>query len=76
MTTQRVLILGPDAAGIEGMVKAPSLQGVHFSFLPDWQSGSTALRKENFSAIVAQNPPPARTVYSTSLAVKPCSLLP
>jgi hypothetical protein len=54
MTTQRVLILCPDAAGIEGMVKVPSLKGVHFSFLPDWQSGSTALRKENFSAIVAQ----------------------
>jgi hypothetical protein len=54
MTTQRVLILCQDATGIEGMVKVPSLRGVHFSFLPDWQSGSTALRKENFSAIVAQ----------------------
>ncbi|HEX9191202.1 MAG TPA: GGDEF domain-containing protein [Candidatus Deferrimicrobiaceae bacterium] len=57
MTTQRILILCPDSTGIEGMVKVPSLRGVHFSFLSDRQSGFTALRKENFSAIVAQKDP-------------------
>jgi len=54
MTTPRVLILCPDSKGIGSAVKVPSLKGVHFSFLPDWQSGAEALRKENFSIIVAQ----------------------
>jgi len=54
MTTPRVLILCPDVRDIESAVKVPSLKGVHFSFLPDWQRGSEALRKENFSAIVAK----------------------
>jgi diguanylate cyclase (GGDEF)-like protein len=54
MSTQRVLVLSQDTVRMQGMVKIPSLQGVHFSFLADWQEGSAALRKENFSAIVAQ----------------------
>jgi len=54
MTTPRVLILCPDVRDIESAVKVPSLKGVHFSFLPDWQRGFEALRKENFSAIVAK----------------------
>lgn len=61
MTTQRVLILCPDAGRMEGMVRIPSLRGVHFSFLTDWQGGSAALRKENFSAIVAQKPASSRS---------------
>jgi len=54
MTAQRVLILAPDAKSIEGMVRVPSLRGVHFSILSDWKSGAEALRKENFSVIVAR----------------------
>jgi diguanylate cyclase (GGDEF)-like protein len=54
MTAPRVLILCPDAKGVGNTVKVPSLKGVHFSFLSDWKTGSEALRKENFSAIVAR----------------------
>jgi len=54
VTTPRVLILCPEARDIESAVKVPSLKGVHFSFLSDWESGAEALRKENFSAILAQ----------------------
>jgi len=54
MTTQRVLILCPEAKRIEGTVQAPSLKGVHFSFFSQWKTGAEALRKENFSVIVAQ----------------------
>ena len=54
MTAQRVLILASDAKSLEGMVRVPSLKGVHFSILSDWNSGADALRKENFSVIVAR----------------------
>jgi len=54
MTAQRVLILAPDAKRIEEMVRVPSMKGVHFSILSDWKSGAEALRKENFSVIVAR----------------------
>src|SRR5512141_2715027 len=54
MTPQRVLILSPDAKSMERMVRVPSLKGVHFSILSDWKSGAEALRKENFSVIVAR----------------------
>jgi len=54
MTAQRVLILAPDAKRMEGMVRVPSLKGVHFSILSSWKSGADALRKENFSVIVAR----------------------
>lgn len=54
MTAQRVLILAPDAGSMEKMVRVPSLKGVHFSILSDWESGAEALRKENFSVIVAR----------------------
>ena len=45
MTAQRVLILCPDPGRMENLVRVPSLKGVHFSFLADWQGGSAALRK-------------------------------
>ncbi len=54
MTAQRVLILASDAKRMAEMVRGPSLKGVHFSILPDWNSGANALRKENFSVIVAR----------------------
>lgn len=54
MTAQRVLILASDAKRIEDMVRVPSVKGVHFSILSDWKSGAEALRKENFSVIVAR----------------------
>jgi two-component system cell cycle response regulator len=54
MTAQRVLILASDAKRIEEMVRVPSMKGVHFSILSDWKSGAEALRKENFSVIVAR----------------------
>jgi hypothetical protein len=54
MTAQRVLILASDADRMEDMVRIPSLKGVHFSILSDWKSGKEALRKENFSVIVAR----------------------
>jgi len=54
MTAQRVLILASDATRVEAMVRVPSLKGVHFSILSDWKSGAEALRKENFSVIVAR----------------------
>lgn len=54
MTTQRVLMLSSDAKRMEETVRVPSLKGVHFSILPDWQSGVEALEKENFSVIVAR----------------------
>ncbi|MFZ2225650.1 MAG: GGDEF domain-containing protein [Candidatus Deferrimicrobium sp.] len=54
MTAQRVLILSPDAKSMERMARVPSLKGVHFSILSDWKSGAEALRKENFSVIVAR----------------------
>jgi len=54
MTAQRVLILAPDAKRMEDMVRVPSLKGVHFSILSDWNSGVEALRKENFSVIVSR----------------------
>ena len=54
MTAQRVLILASDAMRIEEMVRVPSMKGVHFSILSDWKSGAEALRKENFSVIVAR----------------------
>jgi len=54
MTAQRVLILSSDARGMEETVRVPSLKGVHFSILSDWKSGVDALRKENFSVIVAR----------------------
>ena len=54
MTAQRVLILASDAKRIEEMVRVPSMKGVHFSILSDWKSGADALRKENFSVIVAR----------------------
>ncbi len=54
MTAQRVLILASDAKRMESMVRVPSLKGVHFSILSDWNSGAEALRKENFSVIVAR----------------------
>lgn len=54
MTAQRVLILSSDARRVGDTVRVPSLKGVHFSILPDWQSGTEALRKENFSVIVAR----------------------
>ena len=54
MTAQRVLILASDAKRIQDMVQGPSLKGVHFSILSDWKSGAEALRKENFSVIVAR----------------------
>ena len=54
MTAQRVLILASDAKRMEDMVRVPSLKGVHFSILSDWKSGAEALRKENFSVIVAR----------------------
>ncbi|HEY6097096.1 MAG TPA: GGDEF domain-containing protein [Candidatus Deferrimicrobium sp.] len=54
MTAQRVLILASDAARMADMVRVPSMKGVHFSILSDWDSGAEALRKENFSVIVAR----------------------
>jgi two-component system cell cycle response regulator len=54
MTAQRVLILSSDAKSMERMARVPSLKGVHFSILSDWKSGADALRKENFSVIVAR----------------------
>jgi diguanylate cyclase (GGDEF)-like protein len=54
MTAQRVLILASDAKRMEAMVRVPSLKGVHFSILCDWKRGAEALRKENFSVIVAR----------------------
>jgi len=54
MTAQRVLILASDAKNLESMVRVPSLKGVHFSILSEWKSGAEALRKENFSVIVAR----------------------
>ena len=54
MTAQRVLILASDAKRIEDMVRVPPMKGVHFSILSDWKSGAEALRKENFSVIVAR----------------------
>jgi len=54
MTAQRVLILASDARRMEAMVRVPSLKGVHFSIISDWKSGAEALRKENFSVIVAR----------------------
>ncbi|TRZ97242.1 MAG: GGDEF domain-containing protein [Deltaproteobacteria bacterium] len=54
MTAQRVLILASDATRVEAMVRVPSLKGVHFSIFSDWKSGAEALRKENFSVIVAR----------------------
>jgi len=54
MTAQRVLILASDAKRMENMVRVPSMKGVHFSILSDWKSGAEALRKENFSVIVAR----------------------
>jgi diguanylate cyclase (GGDEF)-like protein len=54
MTAQRVLILASDAKRMEGMVRVSSLKGVHFSILSDWERGAEALRKENFSVIVAR----------------------
>ncbi|HLN90595.1 MAG TPA: GGDEF domain-containing protein [Patescibacteria group bacterium] len=54
MTAQRVLILASDARRMEEMVQVPSMKGVHFSILSDWKSGEDALRKENFSVIVAR----------------------
>jgi two-component system cell cycle response regulator len=54
MTAQRVLILASDAKRMEEMVRVPSMKGVHFSILSDWKSGTEALRKENFSVIVAR----------------------
>ena len=54
MTAQRVLILASDARRMEDLVRVRSLKGVHFSVLSDWESGVDALRKENFSVIVAR----------------------
>jgi two-component system cell cycle response regulator len=54
MSTLRVLILCSDATGMEDATRVPSLKGVHFSVFPDWDAGAAALRKENFSVIVAQ----------------------
>ena len=54
MTAQRVLILASDAKRMEGMARVPSLKGIHFSILSDWKSGAEALRRENFSVIVAR----------------------
>jgi two-component system cell cycle response regulator len=54
MTAQRVLILASDARRVETIVRVPSLKGVHFSILSNWKSGAEALRKENFSVIVAR----------------------
>jgi two-component system cell cycle response regulator len=54
MTAQRVLILASDAKRMEDMVRGPSMKGVHFSILSNWKIGAEALRKENFSVIVAR----------------------
>ncbi len=54
MSNLRVLILCNDAKSIEDAIRVPSLKGVHFSIFPDWETGAAALRKENFSVIVAQ----------------------
>ncbi len=54
MTARRVLILSPHANRMENTVRVPSLKGVHFSIISDWQGGAEALRKENFSVIVAR----------------------
>ena len=54
MTARRVLILSPHANRIENTVRVPSLKGVHFSIFSDWRGGAEALRKENFSVIVAR----------------------
>jgi hypothetical protein len=54
MSTQRVLILCHDVKKIVSFVQTPSLKGVHLSIFPDWESSAAALRKENFSVIVAQ----------------------
>ncbi|MEW6719303.1 MAG: GGDEF domain-containing protein [Thermodesulfobacteriota bacterium] len=53
MSTQRVLILCHDVKNIEAILRVPTLKGVHFSVLPDWESAAAALRRENFSVIVA-----------------------
>ncbi len=39
---------------MEDMVRVPSLEGVHFSIFSNWKNGAEALRKENFSVIVAR----------------------
>jgi len=54
MTAQRVLILASDAKRMEGMLRVPSMKGVHFSVLANWKSGAEALRKENFSVIIVR----------------------
>src|SRR3989304_2448194 len=54
MTAQRVLILASDAKNLESMVRVPAPKGVHFSIRSEWKSGAEALRKENFSVIVAR----------------------
>ena len=64
MTAQRVLILFDDLPRIEPLVRNRSLKGVHFSTLSDWDSGAKALRKENFSVIVAGKFPSARGTES------------
>ncbi len=54
MTAPRVLILCPDAERVESTVRGTFPRGVHFSFLSSWEDGQAALRKENFSVIVAK----------------------
>jgi two-component system cell cycle response regulator len=74
MSTPRVLILCSGGKDLEDAIRAPSLKGVHFSVLPDWESGADALRTENFSVIVAQKSPekPGADAYvSEILALAP-----
>jgi diguanylate cyclase (GGDEF)-like protein len=60
MTAQRVLFLVGDDRRIEEAVRSVSLKGVHFSVFPDRESGEEALRKENFSVIIARKAPSAK----------------
>ncbi len=60
MSTQRVLILCSDVKSIEAKIRVSSLKGVHFSVFSGWTGAAEALRKENFSVIVAQKFPKDR----------------
>jgi diguanylate cyclase (GGDEF)-like protein len=64
MSTNRVLVLAPDADSVASFAHSDLLKDIHFIVISDWEQGINVLSQEYFSVIVARKFPGERSVSS------------
>ena len=64
MSSNRVLILAPDADSVASFAHSDLLKDIHFIVISDWDQGVALLSQEYYSVIVARKFPGDRGVSS------------